>query len=70
MTRNILSKREATRRKVLKFGAAASVLPWVHVRSAKAAGTLSIFLWDHWVPATNATARQQIAAWSTFVAAE
>ncbi len=64
MTRNILSKREATRRKVLKFGAAASVLPWVHVRSAKAAGTLSIFLWDHWVPATNATARQQIAAWA------
>jgi len=64
MTRNILSKREATRRKVLKFGAAASVLPWVHVRGAAAAGTLSIFLWDHWVPATNATARQQIAAWA------
>ena len=47
MTRNILSKREATRRKVLKFGALASALPWVHIRSAGAAGKLNVFFWDH-----------------------
>lgn len=60
MTRNILSKREATRRKVLKFGAAASVLPWVHVRTAGAAGNVSIFFWDHWVPAGNDEIRKQV----------
>lgn len=64
MTRNILSKREATRRKVLKFGAAASVLPWVHVRTAGAAGRLSMFTWDHWVPAGNVELRKQIMEWS------
>ena len=64
MTRNILSKREATRRKVLKFGALASALPWVHIRSAGAAGKLNVFFWDHWVPAGNVEMRKQVNAWA------
>ena len=64
MTRNILSPRAATRRKLLKFGAAASVLPWVHIRTAGAAGTVSMFLWDHWVPAGNVELKRQIAAFA------
>ncbi len=64
MTRNILSQRDATRRKVLKFGAAASVLPWVHIRTAGAAGKLNVFFWDHWVPAGNAAIKAQVDAWS------
>lgn len=64
MTRNILSKSAATRRKVLKYGAAASALPWVHIRTAGAAGTLSIFFWDHWVPAGNVEMRKQVAAFA------
>ena len=62
MTRNILSKQQATRRKVLKFGAAASALPWVHIRTAGAAGTVSIFFWDHWVPAGNDEIKKQVKA--------
>ena len=64
MTLNILSRRAATRRKVLKFGAAASALPWVHVRTAGAAGSLTMFTWDHWVPACNVELRRQIAVWA------
>ncbi len=64
MTRNILSKREATRRKVLKYGALASALPWVHIRSAGAAGKLSVFFWDHWVPAGNVEIRKQVDVWA------
>ena len=64
MTRNILSKRDATRRKILKFGAAASVLPWVHIRTAGAAGKLNVFFWDHWVPAGNVVIKAQTAAWA------
>ena len=64
MTRNILSPRAATRRKLLKFGAAASVLPWVHIRTAGAAGQVSMFLWDHWVPAGNVELKRQIAAFA------
>jgi ABC-type glycerol-3-phosphate transport system substrate-binding protein len=64
MTRNFLSQREATRRKVLKYGAAASALPWVHIRTAGAAGTVSIFFWDHWVPAGNDEIRKQVKAFS------
>ncbi len=64
MTRNILSKREATRRKVLKYGALASALPWVHIRTAGAAGKLNVFYWDHWVPAGNDVIKKQTAAWA------
>jgi len=64
MTKNILSKKLATRRKVLKFGAAASALPWVHIRTAGAAGQVSVFFWDHWVPAGNVEIRKQVAAFA------
>ena len=43
-----------TRRKALKLAAAAGALPLVHIRTAGAAGKLSIGFWDHWVPAGNA----------------
>lgn len=52
-----------TRRKALKLGAAAVALPLVHIRSGRAAGKVSIFLWDHWVPATNDVGRKQLADW-------
>jgi len=64
MTKNILSARQATRRKVLKYGAAASALPWVHIRTAGAAGTVSVFFWDHWVPAGNLEMRKQVAVFA------
>ena len=64
MTKNILSQRAATRRKLLKYGAAASALPWVHIRTAGAAGTVSIFFWDHWVPAGNVEIRKQVAVFA------
>ena len=59
-----MTKSLATRRKILKFGAAASALPWVHVRTAHAAGQVSIFNWDHWVPAGNVEMKRQIAVWA------
>ena len=64
MTRNILSPRDAMRRKVLKYGALASALPWVHIRSAGAAGKLNVFFWDHWVPAGNDVIKKQVATWA------
>lgn len=70
MTHNILSPRAATRRKVLKYGAAASALPWVHIRTAGAAGTIAFFTWDHWVPAGNVELRRQIAVFADKTKAE
>lgn len=58
------SKSGISRRKALKIGAASAALPLVHVRTAGAAGKVSIFLWDHWVPAGNEVIKKQIAAWS------
>ena len=52
-----------TRRRALSMGAAAT-LPWVHIRSAGAAGKLSLALWDHWVPAGNAAMRKLVNAWA------
>ena len=56
-----------SRRDVLKLGAAAAVsaaLPLVHVRTAGAAGKLSVGFWDHWVPAGNAAMKKQVEAWA------
>lgn len=57
------SKSVISRRRALKFGgaAAAATIPWVHIRTAGAAGTCSIMLWDHWVPAGNVEMKRQIA---------
>ncbi|HEY0184265.1 MAG TPA: ABC transporter substrate-binding protein [Rhodopila sp.] len=55
--------RHVTRRSVLLSGAAAA-LPLVHIRTAGAAGKLSLGFWDHWVPQANDTLRQQVEAWA------
>ena len=52
---------KVSRRKALKLGAAASVLPLVHIRTAGAAGQVSIALWDHWVQQGNGVMKEQIA---------
>ena len=56
--------RRITRRTILKIGAAAAVAPLVHVRTAGAAGKLSVGFWDHWVPQGNDLMKKQIQAWA------
>ncbi len=53
-----------SRRNALKLGAGATALPLVHIRTAAAAGKLSIAFWDHWVPAGNDVMKQQVQAWA------
>jgi len=53
-----------TRRKAIQLAAAATALPLVHIRTAGAAGKLSIGLWDHWVPAGNEVMKKQVDAWA------
>ncbi|MGE0223274.1 MAG: ABC transporter substrate-binding protein [Acetobacteraceae bacterium] len=43
---------------------AAAALPLVHIRSAGAAGTLSVGFWDHWVPKGNEVMRAQVNTWA------
>ncbi len=58
------TKSSVTRRTALKLGAAATALPLVHIRTAGAAGKLSLALWDHWVPTGNAAMKQLVDAWA------
>src|SRR5208283_6104967 len=58
------TKRPISRRKAVKLGAAAAALPLVHIRTAGAAGKLSLALWDHWVPAGNAAMKKLVDAWA------
>ncbi len=58
------NRRRITRRSALRLGAAASALPLVHIRTAGAAGKLSLGFWDHWVPKTNGVLRDQVNAWA------
>ncbi len=60
----MIKSRRMTRRGTLKMGAAAATLPLVHIRTAGAAGKLSIAFWDHWVPQGNEILRKQIDAWA------
>ena len=53
-----------SRRDVMKLAAASAALPLVHIRSAGAAGKLSMVFWDHWVPAGNDAMRKLIAEWA------
>jgi len=55
-----------SRRSMLKAGAAAAgaALPLVHVRTAAAAGKLTLGLWDHWVPAGNGAMQKLVNAWA------
>ncbi|MBS0641818.1 MAG: extracellular solute-binding protein [Proteobacteria bacterium] len=56
--------RAVTRRGALKLAAASTALPLVHIRTAGAAGKLSIGLWDHWVPGANDVMQKQVDAWA------
>ena len=53
-----------SRRKALATGAAAAALPLVHIRTAGAAGRLSVGFWDHWVPVGNDAMRRMVAKWA------
>jgi len=44
--------------------ASAALVAAPFVRGAYAAGQVSVFFWDHWVPAGNAEMKKQVAAWS------
>ena len=55
--------RRVTRRTALGLGAAATALPWFHIRTAGAAGRLTVGLVDHWVPNSNEKIKQQIDSW-------
>ena len=53
-----------SRRGALKLGVAAAALPLVHIRTAGAAGKLSIGFWDHWVPGANDTMTRLAKQWA------
>ncbi len=53
-----------TRRRALRLAATASALPLVHIRTAGAAGKLTIGFWDHWVPGGNEVMEKQVQAWA------
>lgn len=53
-----------SRRRALTTAAAATALPLVHVRTAGAAGKLSLAIWDHWVPTGDAALRKLVDAWA------
>ncbi len=62
-----MSKSRVSRRGVLKSGAAiaaGAAFPMPFVRRANAAGSLTIGLWDHWVPGANAVQDAIIKEWS------
>ena len=58
----MIKSKQVLRRSALKMAAAAAALPLVHIRTAGAAGKVSIGFWDHWVPAANDVMKQQCAA--------
>src|ERR1700750_982863 len=53
-----------TRRSALKLSAAATARHRVHIRTAGAAGKLSLALWDHWVPTGDDAMKKLITAWA------
>lgn len=57
------SSKRVTRRAALKLGATSIALPLVHIRSAGAAGRLSLALWDHWVPTADPAMKRLVVAW-------
>ncbi len=48
----------------MRLGLAAGALPLVHIRGAKAAGSLKLGFWDHWVPGGNVIMKKQIDGWA------
>lgn len=59
-----MQKNKLSRRGVVAGGVAASFLSAPFVRSANAAGTLTIGLWDHWVPGANEVQSAIIKEWA------
>src|SRR4051812_41597867 len=55
-----------TRRTALKTAALATtaLIAAPYVRSAHAAGKLSIGFWDHWVPGANNTSKALVEEWA------
>jgi len=53
-----------SRRHAAKLGIAAASLPLMHIRTAGAAGSLNVGLWDHWVPGVNDVTRKQVTTWA------
>src|ERR1700728_664778 len=53
-----------SRRRALTTAAAATALPLVHIRTAGAAGKLSLAIWDHWVPTGDAALKKLVDAWA------
>jgi len=53
-----------SRRRALTTAAAATALPLVHIRTAGAAGKLSLAIWDHWVPTGDAALVKLVNAWA------
>src|SRR4051812_21811865 len=60
----MIRSKEVSRRGAIKLGVAATALPLVHIRTAGAAGKVSIGFWDHWVPGGNAVMQKQVDAWA------
>ncbi len=59
----MLQSKPMSRRRALTLGGgAASALPLVHIRTAGAAGKVSIGFWDHWVPGANDVMQKQVNA--------
>ncbi len=56
--------RRIGRRRALQIGAGAAALPLVHIRTAGAAGKLSMVVPDHWIPEGNVVMRRQIQAFA------
>ena len=56
--------RKLSRRGVVAGGVAAGLVSAPFVRSAHAAGTLTIGLWDHWVPGANEVQSAIIKEWA------
>ena len=65
VTRLPAQSREISRRNVLKSAAlgSAAALAAPYVRGAYAAGTLSLGVWDHWVPGANKTLTKLCDEW-------
>ena len=56
--------RLSRRRFVAGTTAAAALIGAPHVRTAHAAGSLSVGMWDHWVPGANAVTEKMIKEWA------
>lgn len=53
-----------SRRRAIALAGTAAALPLVHIRTAGAAGKLSVAFWDHWVPSGNDVMRKQVSAFA------